>query len=73
MLTRYAAAGVAWSAIATCFAAGMSLRYEPQLAAVAPEPAVWAAFAMLWSALFVPVAAVVGRPLSVRWRRSPDH
>ena len=71
LLTRYAAAGVAWSALAACFAAGMSLRYEPQLAAVAPEPAVWATFAVLWGALLLPVAAVVGRPLSVRWRRSP--
>ena len=72
LLTRYAAAGVAWSALAACFAAGMSLRYEPQLAAVEPEPAVWATFAVLWSALLLPVAAVAGRPLSVRWRRSRE-
>jgi hypothetical protein len=50
----------------------MSLRYEPRLAAVAPEPAVWATFAVLWSALLVPVAAVVGRPLSIRWRKPPE-
>jgi putative peptide zinc metalloprotease protein len=72
LLTRFAMAGVAWSALAACFAVGMSLRYEPQLANVAPEPAVWAMFAAIWSALFVPVAAVVGRPLSVRWRRRPE-
>jgi hypothetical protein len=72
LLTRYAAAGVAWSALAACFAMGMSLRYEPRLAAVAPAPAVWATFAILWSALLLPVAAVLGRPLSVRWRRSPE-
>jgi hypothetical protein len=72
LLSRYAAAGIAWSALAACFAAGMSLRYEPRLAAVAPEPAVWATFAVLWSALLVPVAAVVGRPLSIRWRKPPE-
>ena len=37
VLARYAVFGVAWSAVAACFAVGMSLRYEPRLAQVAPD------------------------------------
>ena len=62
VLVRYAVFGVAWSAVAACFAAGMSLRYESRLVQLAPEPVVWAAFAMLWVALFLPVIVVLKRP-----------
>ncbi len=70
LLTRYAVFGVAWSALAACFAVGMSLRYEPQLAELAPEPVVWAAFAAVWVALFVPVIAVLGGPMRERRAQS---
>jgi putative peptide zinc metalloprotease protein len=71
LLGRYAAFAVAWSALAACFAVGMSLRYEPQLVRLAPEPAVWAALAAVWVALFLPVIAVFGGPLRER-RRSRE-
>jgi putative peptide zinc metalloprotease protein len=66
LLARYAVFGVAWSALAACFAVGMSLRYEPHLAQLAPEPVVWAALAAVWVALFVPVIAVLAGPLRER-------
>jgi pSer/pThr/pTyr-binding forkhead associated (FHA) protein/Zn-dependent protease len=68
LLARYAAFGIAWSALAACFAVGMSLRYQPQLAQLAPEPVVWAAFAMVWVALFLPVVAVFAGPMRERRR-----
>ncbi len=71
VLARYAVFGVAWSAVAACFAAGMSLRYESRLVELAPEPAVWAALAALWVAFFLPVIVVLSRPASdQRPRRS---
>jgi putative peptide zinc metalloprotease protein len=70
MLARYAAAGVAWSALAACFAAGMSLRYRPRLAELAPEPVVWAALAVLWVGFFLPVLVVLAGPLRARRRAS---
>jgi putative peptide zinc metalloprotease protein len=62
VLARYAVFGVAWSALAACFAAGMSLRYEPRLVQFAPAPAVWALLATLWIAFFLPVIVVLKRP-----------
>jgi Zn-dependent protease len=70
LLTRYAAFAIAWSAVAACFAVGMSLRYEPRFAALAPAPVVWAAMAVVWVALFVPVLVALVPPLRLR-RRSP--
>jgi putative peptide zinc metalloprotease protein len=70
LLTRYAGFAIAWSAVAACFAVGMSLRYEPRLAALAPAPVVWAAMAVVWVALFVPVLVALIPPLRLR-RRSP--
>jgi len=69
MLVRYATAGVVWSGVAACFAIGLSFRYEPRLAEVAPEPVVWTVMALVWVALFLPVAAMLGRPLWERRRR----
>ena len=66
LLARYAVFGVAWSALAACFAVGMSLRYEQQLAQLAPEPVVWAALGAVWVALFMPVIAVLGGPMRER-------
>jgi putative peptide zinc metalloprotease protein len=69
VLARYAVVGLAWSVLAACFAVGMSLRYEPRLAELAPEPVVWAALAAVWVALFLPVILVLGGPLRERRRR----
>jgi Zn-dependent protease len=71
LLARYAVFGVAWSALAACFAVGMSLRYERQLTELAPEPVVWAALGAVWVGLFVPVIAVLGGPVRER-RRSRE-
>jgi putative peptide zinc metalloprotease protein len=71
VLARYGAAGLAWSAVAACFAAGLSLRYESRLAQVASAPVVWAVLAVLWVGFFLPVIAVVARPLHER-RRSRE-
>jgi Zn-dependent protease len=68
VLARYAALGVAWSALAAAFATAMSLRYEPRLAELAPEPVVWAALAGVWIALFLPVILALGGPLRERRR-----
>jgi len=71
VLTRYAAFGVAWSVLAACFAAGMSLRYQSRLAGVASEPVVWSVLGVLWIGFFLPVIAVLGGPLRHR-RRSRE-
>ena len=62
MLARYAVFGVAWSALAACFAVGMSLRYESRLVEVAPEPVVWGALAVVWVVVFLPVLVVLVGP-----------
>ena len=67
-LTRYAAFGAVWSVLAACFAVGMSLRYEPVLEQIAPEPVAWAALAAVWLALFLPVVLLLGAPAWVRRR-----
>jgi putative peptide zinc metalloprotease protein len=72
VLARYAVFGVAWSAVAACFAAGMSLRYEPRLTQFAPQPAVWAVLAMLWVAFFLPVIVVLARPAGEREPRRSE-
>ena len=71
LLVAYGFAGVVWTALAACFAVGMSLRYQSRLTELAPEPAVWTALALIWVALFLPVALMVGRPLWGR-RRSRE-
>jgi Zn-dependent protease len=68
LLTRYAAFGLAWSVLAAFFAIGTSLRYEPQLAELAPAPVVWAAMSVVWIALFVPVLVALVPPLRLRRR-----
>ena len=62
---------VAWSALAACFAVGMSLRYESRLTEVASEPVVWAVLAVLWVGFFLPVVVVLAGPLRQR-RRSRE-
>jgi uncharacterized RDD family membrane protein YckC len=47
---------------------GMSLRYEPRLAAIAPSPVVWACMSVVWLALFMPVAVALVGPIRARRR-----
>ena len=61
VLARYAVFGVAWSALAACFAVGMSLRYESRLVQVAPEPVVWGALAVVLGRLLPAGARGAGR------------
>jgi len=68
LLTRYAAFGLVWSAVAAGFAVALSLRYESRLAELAPSPVVWACMSVVWVALFLPVAATVLGPLWSRRR-----
>jgi len=68
LLTRYAAFALAWSAVAACFAVGLSLRYESRLAALAPDSVVWVCMSAVWIALFLPVLAAVFGPLWSRRR-----
>ena len=68
LLTRYAAFALAWSALAACFAVGLSLRYESRLAALAPDSVVWAAMSAVWILLFLPVLAALVGPLWSRRR-----
>jgi FHA domain len=72
VLVRYAAAGVAWSAVAATFAAAMSLRYRPRLAELAPGAAVWGAMAILWLGFFLPVFAVAFAALRARMARTSE-
>ena len=72
LLTRYAGAGVAWSVLAGCFAAGLSLRYEPRLAQVASQQVVWTVLGLLWIGFFLPAIVVLGGPLRQR-RRSRER
>jgi putative peptide zinc metalloprotease protein len=65
-LTRYAAFAAGWSAVAACFAVGMSLRYEPSLAAIAPTPVVWGVLSVVWLGLFLPVLVVLAGPMRAR-------
>jgi Zn-dependent protease len=71
LLIAYGIAGLVWTALAACFAVGISLRYQSRLTELAPEPVVWAALGLVWAALFLPVAVMVGRPLRER-RRSRE-
>ena len=69
LLNRYAAAGVAWSALAACFAVGMSLRYASRLTEIAGKPVAWAVLIVLWLGFFVPVIVVLVGPLRQQRRR----
>jgi pSer/pThr/pTyr-binding forkhead associated (FHA) protein/Zn-dependent protease len=71
LLTRYGAAGIAWSVLAGCFAAGLSLRYEARLAQVASQPVVWSVLGILWVGFFLPVIVILVGPLRQR-RRSRE-
>jgi putative peptide zinc metalloprotease protein len=69
VLARYSAFGLAWSTVAGLFAVGMSIRYEPRIAAVLPGPLPWIVLAGIWVAVFAPVMLAVGVPLRERRQR----
>ncbi|MCW2986138.1 MAG: hypothetical protein JWR63_3708 [Conexibacter sp.] len=72
VLTRYAAAGLAWSVVAAGAAVAMSVRYAPALEAVLPAPAAWAMLACVWAAAASPAFLTLGGPLLDRIRaRAP--
>src|SRR3954452_3564747 len=66
VLARYGAFGVAWSAVAACFAIVMSLRYEKVFLELLPKPVVYGVMATLWVVFFLPVIVVFARPLRHR-------
>jgi hypothetical protein len=68
VLARYSLWGLGWSAVAACFAIGMSLRYEKIFKALLPDPVVYGVMGTLWVAFFLPVILVLGKPLWQRMR-----
>jgi putative peptide zinc metalloprotease protein len=63
VLLRYSLFALGWSLAGAGVAVALSLRYEHELARLAPAPIVWIAMCVLWGALFLPVLAAVGPPL----------
>ena len=68
LLARYSLCGLAWSTLAGLFAVGLSVRYEPRVAAILPGPLPWAALAVVWVLAFAPVLLAVAMPLRERRR-----
>jgi putative peptide zinc metalloprotease protein len=66
VLARYSLFALGWSALAGVFAVGMSIRYEPRLAAVLPGPFPWVALAGVWAMGFAPVLLTLWAPLRAR-------
>jgi putative peptide zinc metalloprotease protein len=66
VLARYSLFGLAWSTVAGLFAVGLSLRYEPRLASLVPQPLPWVTLAVVWLAVLAPVLIAVGAPLLAR-------
>jgi putative peptide zinc metalloprotease protein len=69
VLARYSLFALAWSTLAGVFAVGMSIRYEPRLAAVLPGPFPWVALVGIWVAGFAPLLLMVWAPLRERRRQ----
>jgi len=68
VLTRYALLSVAWTIVAAVFVGALSLRYLKPLSAATPRPVAWTLLACIWLVLFLPVLALLGRPLYDRLR-----
>jgi putative peptide zinc metalloprotease protein len=68
LLGRYAFFALTWMVVAAGFAAALSLRYQPALAAIVPPPAAWTLLAAIWAGLLVPPLAIVVPPLRERFR-----
>jgi putative peptide zinc metalloprotease protein len=62
----YAGLVAVWSLAGAAITAALSLRYAPMLGRLLPGGVVSGGLAVLWAALLVPFAALVGPPL---WRR----
>jgi hypothetical protein len=67
VLARYGIFALAWSAVASVFAVGMSVRYEDRLSIVVPGQVAWALLFALWLGILTPVLALVVP--SIRARR----
>jgi putative peptide zinc metalloprotease protein len=72
VLARYSLWGLAWTALASLFAVGMSLRYKAVLDALAPSWIVWTVMATVWVGLFIPVVIVLVKPLKERLRGTAE-
>jgi pSer/pThr/pTyr-binding forkhead associated (FHA) protein len=68
LLDRYAFFALAWMVLLAGTAAVVSLRYEPALAAVLPDPAAWTLLALIWAGLLMPSLSIVLPALGQRWR-----
>jgi putative peptide zinc metalloprotease protein len=66
VLARYSLFALGWSALAGIFAVGLSIRYEPRLAAVLPSPFPWVALTAVWAAAFAPLVLALWGPLRER-------
>jgi hypothetical protein len=66
VLARYSVWGLVWTACASLFAVGMSLRYKSVLDSLTAPWIVWAVMATVWVVLFIPVVIVVLKPLKQR-------
>jgi putative peptide zinc metalloprotease protein len=69
VLARYSLFALGWSMLAGVFAVGLSIRYEPRLAAVLPSPFPWVALAGIWAVGFAPVLLTLWTPLRERRER----
>jgi hypothetical protein len=68
VLTRYSLLALGWTVVGVAIAIAMSVRYEAELAQLAPQPVVATVMAALWLLLATPVLAAVGVPLVQRYR-----
>jgi putative peptide zinc metalloprotease protein len=68
VLTRYALLSVAWTIVAAVFVGALSLRYLKPLSTATARPVAWMLLGCIWVVLFMPVLALLGRPLYDRLR-----
>ena len=68
VLARYSLFGVVWLVLFAGIAIGFTLLYKPILDALAADYVVWIVLITLWTAFFIPVLIVVGKPLVDRVR-----
>jgi putative peptide zinc metalloprotease protein len=59
LLDRYALFVLAWMLVVAGIAGVMSLRYEPALATLVPEPAAWTLLALVWVGLLAPSLSII--------------
>jgi putative peptide zinc metalloprotease protein len=66
VVSVYAIAMFAWSFVTIAFVIFLSTRYYPKLKGFAPKEVVWAAFALFYLVILIPVLVVLARPLLSR-------